>query len=204
MLIHKLGSMIPFLNVSTGTGDQIFTLVKNVGAATASIGRAVVFEFASVTNTTVATGHDGFGVRLPSTTALTQLDNPAAFAGIVVGTDMAPGASGIIQQYGLCSSVMITATNAAAFGAQSGFTGAATIANFTNVILKPYDCFVSAATTAGALAPCAYALGGANVTTLAAAPVPGGYAMVANFISGTSVNIATTSTAFIKAFLRCL
>lgn len=197
--------------------DVVYLTVKNASSSTISVGHAAFYKYAATNGAADYPARQDLQVTLNATAATAQY-NPGLFAGVAAKVDIGPGGFGYIQVHGPHPGVYLTglSTNA---DPPPFITGLFTVTNrtnasFTNVILKPVNCFGN---TTGAVASAGYFAPIQLTTTVAGTTTPtftnynhdlrqlwpGGYLIPLDNVNGGGT-CATTSSCSIKAFVKCL
>jgi hypothetical protein len=200
-----------FARVHHGTPERVYVTVKNSDSVTMSSGRGVIWYFPFVSSGSASVGYEGYAVTFANTTSsTTYAPNPGLFAGVVAPLDIPSGEFGRVQVFGPVDSVVLHGNTSAPFNGWAGYTSAAAV---SRLFLQPYHLFgwntvvtqpgvfgvLDAGTTADTtLRP--FLHGGYVV------PYSDAYTSVSTDSSWIleSGGVGSTSTAWCKAFIRCL
>lgn len=193
-----------FRRVRYHSPETVFVVVRNTGAGTASVGRAMVWDLQLT-----ASDYDGYAAKLPPNGTAATVGH-GLLAGVVADRDISPNEFGFVQAWGLCPSVYITGCSTAPFNG-TVFRTALTQAQFWTLNLVPVNCYVTDTNAEGYFGLITNSLA-VGLQDMAASYWPGGrvypvsqvYTTVSTDGSWVTGTMTYTSSGFIKAFIRCL
>lgn len=117
--------------ISRGSAEKAFVVVKNNSGATMSVGMAAVFDYI------LTAQQDGYNATIRTTN-----DPPGLLAGIVASHDILAGEAGLAQCYGHVDSVILA----------NGADSTNPLTGFDSASLKDYPLYPLATTTGAVVA----------------------------------------------------